>query len=200
MRTKSKTKEIIILSYVNSFFDENYRSPSLREIEVSTKISRQTVQRYLKSLCEANELEYDGRTIITKHIKNKLSNALISVPLLGRIACGVFESQEEFVEDCVQLPVSFLGEGEFFALKTYGDSMINVGIEHGDLVIVKKQNFAQDNQIVVAIDECNQNTLKRLKYNGSRYYLHAENNKYKDIYPNELKIQGVAVKVIKNIE
>ena len=200
MRTKSKTKEIIILSCINSFFDENYRSPSLREIEGLTKISRQTVQRYLKSLCEANELEYDGRAIVTKHIKNKTSSVLIHVPVLGRIACGALESQEEFVEDYVHLPVSFLGEGEFFALKTYGDSMINIGIEHGDLVIVKKQQFALDNQIVVAIDECNQNTLKRLKYNGSRYYLHAENDKYNDIYPNELKIQGVAVKVIKNIE
>lgn len=200
MRTKSKTKETTILSCINSFFDENYRSPSLREIEEFTKISRQTVQRYLKFLCEANEIEYDGRSIITKHIKNKLSSVLVPVPILGRIACGALESQEGFVEDYIQLPVSFLGKGEFFALKTYGDSMINIGIEPGDLVIVKKQQIAQDNQIVVAIDEYNQNTLKRLKYDGSRYYLHAENDKYKDIYPNELKIQGIAVKVVKNIE
>ena len=77
--------------------------------------------------------------------------------------------------------------------------MINAGIEAGDLILVKKQSTAEDGQIVVALVE-NENTLKRLQFDRRkrRYYLHPENEKYQDMYVDQLEIQGVVSKIIKD--
>ena len=76
--------------------------------------------------------------------------------------------------------------------------MINAGIEDGDLVLARKQDVAEYNQIVVALvgDEA---TLKRFRPQGGKIYLHAENPEYDDIVLDSCLIQGVAVKIIKNI-
>ena len=87
-------------------------------------------------------------------------------------------------------------------LRAYGDSMIDIGIEKGDLILVKKTCTAEGGEVVVALTE-EGNTLKRLFWEDGRPRLHAENKRYKpknrDIYPKSLIIQGVALKVIKDI-
>lgn len=81
--------------------------------------------------------------------------------------------------------------------------MIDIGIEEDDLILVKKAETASDGDVVVALTE-NGNTLKRLFWEDDRPRLHAENKTYNskeiDIYPKELTIQGIALKVIKNIK
>ena len=76
--------------------------------------------------------------------------------------------------------------------------MINAGIEEGDLILVRKQKVAEQGQIIVALVE-NENTLKRLMFDRRkrRYYLHPENEKYQDMFVDELEIQGVVAKIIK---
>jgi len=199
MRTKSKITEERIISFVNEFYDDMCRSPSLREIEQGTNISRQTAQRYLKALDCANIIKYDGKTIITEHIKNNTAASVLHLPIIGRIACGSFSLEEQKIDGSLDFPSSLLEPGHYFALKAYGDSMTNIGIDESDLVIVRSQSSANIGDIVVAIDDNNNNTLKRLMHNGERFYLHPENEKYQDIFPAELRIQGVAVKVIKDI-
>ena len=199
MRTKCSQKAAIIIDCVNSFFDKEMRTPSLREIERVTGFSRQTVQRYLCDLNENGEIKYDGKRIMTQYIEGLLSLQITRLPIVGRIPCGLPDEQNECTEDHIDFPVSLLGNGQYFVLYAYGDSMINAGIEAGDLVIVRSQKEAAPGEIVVAIDNDNKNTLKRLSYDGKRYYLHAENNSYPDIYPEKLEIQGVAVKVIKEL-
>ena len=198
MRTKSAKKAATIIDCINSFFDKEKRTPSLREIEKVTGFSRQTVQRYLWDLNENGEIKYDGRSIATQHIESLLSAQTIQLPVIGHIPCGLPEMQNEYTEDHIDFPVSLLGKGKYFVLYAYGDSMIDVGIEEGDLVIVRSQKEAVAGEIVVAIDD-NKNTLKRLLHDGNRYYLHAENSNYPDIYPEKLEIQGVAIKVIKEL-
>ena len=86
-------------------------------------------------------------------------------------------------------------------LKASGDSMIGSGIDSGDLVLIKKQSTAEFGQIVVALVD-NETTLKRLKKSKStnEIYLHPENPDYNDIYlDSDLVIQGVAVKVLKDL-
>ena len=77
--------------------------------------------------------------------------------------------------------------------------MINAGIEEGDLILVKRQKEAESGQIVVALVE-NETTLKRLMYskNAKRYYLHPENEAYQDMFVDQLEIQGVVSKIIKD--
>ena len=93
-------------------------------------------------------------------------------------------------------------DGECFLLEAYGDSMADIGVHAGDLVLVKKTNVATDGQVVVALTE-EGNTLKRLHYENGKPVLYAENSSYTEkqrvIHPKELTIQGVALKVIKDI-
>ena len=87
-----------------------------------------------------------------------------------------------------------------YVLRTRGDSMIDLGIEDGDLVVVKKQNSAQIGDIVVALHN-NENTLKTLWFNKEtkRYILHPENKSMEDIEVENLLIQGVAKYIIKSL-
>ena len=85
---------------------------------------------------------------------------------------------------------------------TYADGVIStrlIGIDDGDLVVIREQKKARIGDIVVAMDNENRNTLKRLEYDSVRqsYYLHPENPAYEDIYPKSLDIQGIATHAIK---
>ena len=201
---KTAEKSKIIIDYVNEYYDKYYRSPSLRDIEAAVGIPRATVGLYLNSLKAEGVIDYDGKreTIITDYIKSVAQKTTEKLNIVGKIACGNPVTEEETRIGTVDFPIALLGSGEYFVLQAYGDSMIDAGIEENDLVIVRRQSSADYGKIVVAIDENSENTLKRFMYDKKkkRPYLHPENDKYDDIYQNEIKIQGVAVKVIKNLE
>ena len=100
--------------------------------------------------------------------------------------------------------MDWLGRGEYFGLIADGESMINIGIKNGDIVIVRKQSTAENGQVVVAMipDEYSGEmtaTLKRFYKEQGRYRLHPENDKYEDMYFDSINIQGVAVKVLKDL-
>ena len=121
-------------------------------------------------------------------------------PILGSIACGIPKFAEENIEEYVKLPVSLFGSGDFFILKAYGDSMIESGIADGDLVLIRQQNSAEEGQIVVALVE-DEATLKRYypEPKQHRIRLHPENSQMDDIYVDNCEIQGIAVKVLKDL-
>lgn len=122
------------------------------------------------------------------------------VPLLGRVACGLPRYAEENIEEYVRMPEALIGSGEFFLLRAVGDSMVGAGINEGDLVLVKRQNTAEKGQIVVALvgEEA---TLKRFYPEAGKKHvrLHPENPAMKDIIVPNCEIQGVAVKIIKDL-
>ena len=123
-----------------------------------------------------------------------------SVAIVGAVPCGPLTECEESIEGFIRLPKSLIGQGKFFLLKASGNSMTNAGIDDGDLVLIRQQDTANEGDIVVALVE-NENTLKRLAYNGRkhRYYLHPENETMDDIYVENLSVQGVAIKVLKDL-
>ena len=122
------------------------------------------------------------------------------VHLLGSIACGPFNFGEENILETYQFPTSFTGKGEFFLLRTFGESMINAGIEPGDLVLIRQQNTAHPGEIVV-VSVGDETTLKRYypEPEKGRIRLHPENESMEDIYVKDCLIQGVAVKVIRDL-
>ena len=130
-----------------------------------------------------------------------LVDNMVPVGIIGSISCGIPQTEEEHCEDYVRLPEKLVGKGTFYLLRASGDSMVNVGIDDGDLVLIRQQRNAEPGQIVVALAD-NMNTLKRyLLDSEGQAYLHPENEAYPDIHPeNELAIQGVAVKVLKDLE
>lgn len=116
----------------------------------------------------------------------------ISVPVMGRIAAGTpIEALQERMHE-VAVPESMLTRGEHYALEVTGDSMIEAGILDGDTVIIEKAPKAENGEIVVALVDDNEATLKRLRRKGDRIALEAANPRYETrIYrPDQVKIQG----------
>ena len=124
------------------------------------------------------------------------------MPVLGVISGGIPKFAEENIEEYIRLPVSLFGTGKFFILRAYGDSMIEVGIDDGDLVLIRQQETASAGQIVVALINNEDATLKRYypEPEKHRVRLHPENSRMDDIIVPDCAIQGVAVKVLKDLE
>ena len=187
-----------IIPFVNDFYRDNHRSPSLRQISAGTGIPHMTVKRMLNTLADSGIIDYDGETIVTEET-NKQNDETTPVGIIGSIPCGNLSLEEEAIEEIVNLPVSIFGKGELFLLHARGDSMTGAGIDDGDLVLIRKQEEAQNGDIVVAYLEGEGNTLKRYRIYGKTIFLHPENPKYRDIPLRECRIQGIAVKVIKGL-
>lgn len=198
MRSKDKTLMAAIEKFVSDYTDSNGISPTMQEVADGVGSSKATVQRYIAQLCEDGILDYSGYRTMTS---TKTKAAAIRVPVLGTIACGIPKFAEENIEEFVRLPVALFGKGNFFILRAYGDSMIEAGIDNGDLVLIRQQNYADEGQIVVALME-DEATLKRFypEPKKHRIRLHPENSRMDDIYVDNCEIQGVAVKVLKDLE
>lgn len=187
--------------FIDDYMDEYGRSPTTREIAAGTGRALSTVHKYLSQMREDGVLEYSGhRNIITRR-KQLSASASVKVPILGAVSCGLPKLAEENIEEYVQLPVALFGQGPFFLLRASGESMIEVGIRDGDLVLVRQQDYAQAGQIVVALIGNDEATLKRYypEPEHNRICLHPENSAMEDIYVSCCAIQGVAVKVLKDL-
>ena len=124
---------------------------------------------------------------------------VIGVPLMGRIAAGVPISAIQHHGSDIPCPPDLLGPGEHFALEVKGDSMIDAGIHEGDIVIIKRQPSANNGDIVVALVEKEEATLKRLRKKGASVALEAANPKYETriFGPDQVDIQGKLVGLIR---
>ncbi|MCC8101116.1 MAG: transcriptional repressor LexA [Clostridiales bacterium] len=190
----------LIEDFIDDYREANGATPTIREIEAGLGIPKSTVGRYLAYMREQGMLDYSGpRNITTKEAK-KTKRETVKVPVLGVVSCGLPKFAEENIEEYIRLPVALFGRGNFFILRANGDSMIGVGINDGDLVLIRQQDFACEGQIVVALMD-DEATLKRYypEPEQGRVRLHPENDRLKDIYTDSCTIQGVAVKVIKDL-
>ena len=191
MRSKSPETTERIKSFIFEYYRDFGRSPSVREVAKAAGISVSVAQKYLVWLRDSSEIEYNGRRGISSQSTDALVDNMVPVGIIGSISCGIPQTEEERCEDYVRLPEKLVGKGTFYLLRASGDSMVNAGIDDGDLVLIRQQRNADPGQIVVALAD-NMNTLKRyLQDSEGQAYLHPE---------NELAIQGVAVKVLKYLE
>ena len=202
MRSKNPEKMKEICTYVSDYYRIKRSSPSVSEIAKGVGIAKTTAYRYLVEMNEQGMISYDGHTIETPQI-DKCVTGYFSAPIVGSIHCGDPETEEEHVEEYVTLPESIFGKGEFYILRASGDSMVDAGIEDNDLVVIKKQSTASVGDIVVALDEDNQNTLKTFDRiddeSGYAILKYVNRRKYRNkvIRVRELVVQGVAKHVIK---
>ena len=145
MRRQDESKKSVILAFIDEYYNEYNEIPAVRTIAEGTGIALATVYRYLLSLKESGELEYNGRkSISTKRIDLESRHA--SAPVLGYVRCGEGEEETEEVIEYIRLPESLVGTGEFFVLIAKGDSMIDTGVNEGDYVVIRKQNTANDGE------------------------------------------------------
>ncbi len=126
-------------------------------------------------------------------------NQLVSVPVMGRIAAGTPISAIQNHSHTIAVPPSFLSTGEHFALEVRGDSMVDAGILDGDTVLIRKAPNADNGDIVVALIEDEEATLKRLRRKGASIALEAANPAYETriFRPEQVAVQGKLVGLIR---
>lgn len=199
MRTKDTALIEQIKKSIEKTYEESGRSPSVRQIAREVGCSYSTVSRYIKEMVERGMIARTSGEYETEAI-SKMNMDTVPVAVVGSVSCGPLTFAEENIEEYIKLPTSLLGQGKFFVLHASGQSMIGAGIEDGDLVVVRQQPTAEPGQIVVALVE-DEVTLKRFypdPENGC-VRLHPENKRLKDIIVDDCQIQGVAVKVLKDL-
>jgi repressor LexA len=191
-----------ILQYIQRYVTEKDFSPSIREIARQFKITAHAVAEHLDRLARAGALEYvhsqkqgsSGRRL-PRGIR--LAEPLRGVPLLGRVPAGHPFHAEENVEEYIE-PNDILPQvAQHFALRVKGDSMIGAGILEGDIVIVRKQDTAQNGELVVALIE-GEATVKKYVRTAKGAQLEPANPKYGSIQlVGEVHLAGKVVRVLR---
>ena len=202
MQKKNDERKIEVYNFINNFIKEYGVCPSYDEIASSIGCAKSTLFKYMKRLEEEGYIERYGRNQVVT-VEN--SNSIDRVPVIGSVACGKPKLAIEDIQGYLPINIDWLGRGEYFGLVADGDSMINIGINDGDIVIVRKQSTAENGQVVVALipDEYGGEmtaTLKRFYKERGRYRLQPENDTMKDIYVKRLEILGIAVKTISDVK
>lgn len=200
MRSKDPDLMKRIGDYVGDYYRQHHKSPSANTIAQAFKIAKTTAYNYLVAMDERGLLAYDGKSIETAKVEKSRID-YFSAPLVGSVKCGDPELEEESVEQYVSLPVSIFGKGDSYLLRASGDSMVDAGIFSGSLILIRKQTECSVGDIVVALDDNGENTLKR--YSGideDGYAVLEYMNKAvygdKTIRVKQLTVQGVAKHVI----
>ena len=202
-RTSDKAQ--LILEYVNQFILENGYSPSVREIGAAVGLkSPSTVHFHIKGLEEAGVLiKAEGKTRaltlpganLSRTVAEEREPVANQVPVLGNVAAGSPILAEECIEEYLTFDTQGL-EGEHFALRVRGESMINAGILPDDLVVVHRQQDARNGEIVVALFE-DEATVKTLRRRDGHTWLMPENAEYEPIDGTYADIIGKVVAVIR---
>lgn len=201
MKVMNEDNFSAIIAFIDEYYNTNGRVPTQQEIADVVGLDKSNVSRNLKVMKERGLIDLDagwGGIKTAKIQKRKIE--LNYVPVVGTIACGTPMLAEQNIERYIPISKELIGNGNFFALHASGDSMVNANIEDGDFVIVRQQNHANEGEIIVAlIDE--DATLKRYYLDKIKHKirLHPENDKYEDMFFDSINIQGVAVKVLKDL-
>lgn len=195
MRKKiDKTDEVF--SFIRSYISENGYAPSVREVCKECNIaSTATAHRIMNDLADSGLIKRVGGN---KRRAVSLNGNTVTVPLIGTVAAGepIFASQN--YEDFYTIPCNFFSGDDLFMLNVHGSSMIKIGMYDGDKIIVRKQETADDGDIVVALVD-DSATVKRFFRRNGKIVLHPENDEMDDFIFDEVTILGKVVGLMRNI-
>ena len=195
-------KQKKLLDFIHIYFKENNIFPTYEEMKDALKIkSKSSIHKLISSIEERGFIEripHKARALQLK--KRKVNEFKIEIPFLGRIAAG--NPIEAIAENFQQISVpDYLinNKSEHFALEVIGDSMIEEGIFNGDIVIIKKSVIARTGDIVVALIDDNEVTLKKFRSFKNSIALEPANVNFKTrIFGVErVNIQGILVGLIR---
>lgn len=152
--------------------------------------------RFEPSVIEGNLGKVPPRPVSTG---DTYASQAVSIPVMGRIAAGVPIEAIQTHSHTITVPPEMLGGGEHFALEVRGDSMIDAGIFDGDTVLIKKQDTAGNGEIIVALVDDEEATLKRLRRKGETIALEAANPAYETriFRTDRVKVQGKLVGLLR---
>lgn len=202
-----------IQAFIEYSLDSRGVPPSMREICDNTGLSStSSVSHQLSQLERAGYIKRHANTARTLEVLIRLSpeadstvtplvsvsDDIVSVPLVGRIAAGIPITAEQHVEDVVGLPRQLVGNGNLFMLKVVGDSMIDAAICDGDWVVVREQATADNGDIVAAmLDE--EATVKVFKQRDGHTWLLPQNSAYEPILGDHATVMGKVVTVLRSL-
>ena len=203
MGTDISTRQREILDYIRDTVADRGYPPSVREIGEAVGLSSpSTVHSHLATLESAGHLRRDPTKPRAIEILDEPAQRsdVRDVPLVGRIAAGSPILAEEDIEDVFALPVDLVGDGPLFMLRVKGESMIDAGILDGDFVVVRRQPDALDGEIVAALIDGDEATVKRLERKDGAVILHAENPAFEPmVFTDGVELIGKVVTVLRGI-
>ena len=201
-------KQQKVLDYVKEQIKKDGYAPSVREICRALDLkSTSTVHGYLSRLEKKGLIQKAALKPRTLRIVNDekeeekpfyTSKEMVDVPIVGKVTAGMPILAVENVEDTFPLPIDFVGNSESFMLRVRGDSMIDAGILDGDLVLVKKQNNAENGDIVVALIE-DEATVKKFYKEKDYIRLQPQNQFMQPILVPTCTILGKVAGVFRKI-
>ncbi len=195
-----------ILDFITSTVADRGYPPSVREIGDALGLrSPSTVHSHLSSLVRAGHIKRDPAKpraieVVDAHHHRVHRSATRDVPLVGSIAAGMPILADEQIEEVLTLPTEFTGQGPVFLLRVRGDSMVEAGILDGDYVVVRSQNVAENGQIVAALIDDEEATVKRFSRRGRAVVLTPENPNYEEmVFTEGVQVLGKVVAVLRAI-
>lgn len=199
-------KQEKILTVIKKFIAENGYAPTIRELcNLCGLSSTATMFVHLKNLTNKGYIKQTENKFRTIELNvpneySKNNDSVVEVPLLGKVAAGNPIEAIENPDNYFSLPKELIPQNnEVFTLEVNGESMINVGIFDGDIVIIKKQNVANNGEIVVALTDDNEVTLKRFYKEKDHIRLQPENDFLEPIILPNVKILGKAIGLYRKI-
>jgi repressor LexA len=185
-------KQDKIYSFIKESIKNSGFPPTVREIGDKFSITVKGAYDHVKAIEKKGFIKTEqnkSRAIVVIGEEEEIPVDAINVPLLGRIAAGSPILAQENIEEYLSFPKSMFRSGDYFALHVKGDSMIEGGINDGDIAIIKKQNTCNNGDIVAALLS-EEATLKRLKISGNKVMLMPENSAYEPIIAENVTIMG----------
>ncbi len=186
MQSVLTPKQQKFLGYLESEITRTGKSPSLRQAAARMGVSHAAISQLIKALEEKGIIKRDGYYSRTIHLLNRARETAgvmrwSEVPIIGNIAAGLpLYAQQEWAGSVVVDTAVYRGLN-LFALKVKGDSMINAAILEGDLVICEPRQYAENGEIIVALVNQEEATVKRFFRRKGHIELHPENPAYKSM-------------------
>ncbi|HCI04613.1 TPA: hypothetical protein DEW47_01340 [Patescibacteria group bacterium] len=197
MITKKQTQ---VLDFIKVYMAKRSYAPSLDEIKKKFKLaSVSTAHYYISKLQDAGFLNKEHNQ--PRAVSTVKAKQTVEIPILGAIAAGQPIEAIEVPDETITITRDEIGkQGKHYALRVQGSSMIDEGIFDGDIVVIRKQEVAENGQTVVAVIDDNQATLKKLYRENGKFRLQPANPTLFPIYRDEVEVRGVVVKIIRNLE
>ena len=193
-------KQNEVLTFVKKFIAENKYTPSVRDICKGINLSSPaTVHVHLNNLINKGYIKRNAKNnrMLELMVPNEFdvsNNDVVSIPLLGKVTAGNPIEAIENPDEYFPIPVQMIPSGkEVFTLRVSGESMINAGILDNDIVIIEKSNVAKNGDIVVAMNDDNEVTLKTFYKEKDYFRLQPENDFMVPIILKNVTIIGKAI-------
>ena len=199
--TKPSKRQVEVLEFIAKFQKEKSYSPSLSEIAGHFRISIPTVHQHVSYLRKKKLLITHKGKKRSIHPLNDKKGGLLEIPIMGTIAAGQPIEAIEIPGETITVSKDEVGKyGKNYALRAQGNSMVDEGIFDGDIVVIRKQEYADNGQTVVAIIDDNEATLKKFYREKGQFRLQPANPTLFPIYRETIEIRGIVVKIIRNLE